>query len=44
MLDFQTKKPDLGTFWRALEWKMLVNLYGLLEYFYSRLEYITAIG
>jgi hypothetical protein len=21
---FQTKNPDLGTFWRALEWKMLL--------------------
>jgi hypothetical protein len=24
MVYFQTKNPNLGTFWRALEWKMLV--------------------
>jgi hypothetical protein len=24
MVCFQTKNPDLGKFWRALEWKMLV--------------------
>jgi hypothetical protein len=29
---FQTKYPNLGKFWRALEWKMLV-FYGHLEYF-----------
>jgi hypothetical protein len=24
MVYFQTKNPNLGKFWRALEWKMLV--------------------
>jgi hypothetical protein len=24
MIYFHTKNPNLGTFWRALEWKMLV--------------------
>jgi hypothetical protein len=24
MAHFQTKNPDLGTFWRILQWKMLV--------------------
>jgi hypothetical protein len=24
MVYFQTKSPNLGKFWRALEWKMLV--------------------
>jgi hypothetical protein len=24
MVYFQTKKPNLGTFWRALEWKMFL--------------------
>jgi hypothetical protein len=25
MFYFQTKNPNLGKFWRALEWKMLVH-------------------
>jgi hypothetical protein len=24
MVCFQTKNPNLGNFWRALEWKMLI--------------------
>jgi hypothetical protein len=24
MVSFQTKNPNLGKFWRALEWKMLI--------------------
>jgi hypothetical protein len=36
MVYFNTKNPDLGKFWRALEWKMLV-------YFMTVLEYIAAI-
>jgi hypothetical protein len=31
---FQTKSPNLGKFWRALEWKMFVS---------GHLGYITAI-
>jgi hypothetical protein len=34
MVYFQTKNPNLGKFWRAFEWKMLV---------YNHLEYFTAI-
>jgi hypothetical protein len=34
---FQTKNPNLGKFWRVLQWKMLVyfmdTFYGLLLYF-----------
>jgi hypothetical protein len=37
MVYFQTKNPNLGKFWRALEWKMLVYV------FYDHLEYFTAI-
>jgi hypothetical protein len=25
MVFFQTKNPKLGQFWRALQWKMLIN-------------------
>jgi hypothetical protein len=25
MVYFQTKNPNVGKFWRALEWKMLVD-------------------
>jgi hypothetical protein len=35
--DFQTKYPNLGKFWRALERKMLVY------FMYGHLVYITAI-
>jgi hypothetical protein len=39
MVCFQTKNPNLGEIWMALEWKMLVYflyillIYGHLEYF-----------
>jgi hypothetical protein len=34
MVCFQTKNPNWGKFWRALEWKMLVCIfYGHLGYF-----------
>jgi hypothetical protein len=36
MVYFQIKTPNLGTFWRALEWKMLL-------YFKNHLEYSKAI-
>jgi hypothetical protein len=32
MVYFQTKNPNLGKFWRALEWKLLVYFVGYLEY------------
>jgi hypothetical protein len=42
MICFQTKNPNLGKFWRALEWKMLVFLwsFGIV---YGRLVYFMAI-
>jgi hypothetical protein len=36
MVYFQTKNPNLGKFWRALEWKPLV-------YFYENMEYLMTI-
>jgi hypothetical protein len=42
MVCFQTKNPNLGTFWRALEWKMLVCLWSF-GIFYGHLEYFTVI-
>jgi hypothetical protein len=38
MAYFQTKNPDLGKFWRVLQWKMLP--FGL---FYGYLVYFVAI-
>jgi hypothetical protein len=38
MVYCQTKNPDLGKFWRALEWNMLVRV------FYAHWEYVLAIG
>jgi hypothetical protein len=32
MVYFQTKNPNLGKFWRALEWKMFYIFYAHLEY------------
>jgi hypothetical protein len=32
---FQTKNPDLGKFWKVLEWKVLV-FYGYLAYFTAK--------
>jgi hypothetical protein len=37
MVYFQTKNSNFVTFWRALEWKMLVH------FIYAHLEYIAAI-
>jgi hypothetical protein len=33
MVCFQTKNPNLGKFWRVLDWKKLGIFYGHLEYF-----------
>jgi hypothetical protein len=34
MVSFQTKNTNLGKFWRARDWKMLIYIfYGHLEYF-----------
>jgi hypothetical protein len=43
MVCFQTKNPNLGKFWRALDWKMLIcfipiwNILGTLGIFYDHL-------
>jgi hypothetical protein len=38
MAYFQTENPNLGKFWRAMEWKRLVHST------YAYLEYIMAIS
>jgi hypothetical protein len=38
MVYFQTKNPNLGKFWRALDGKMLVQVFYHLEYL-DHLEY-----
>jgi hypothetical protein len=49
MVCFQTKNPNLGKFWKALEWKMLVYLmviWNMLWSFgicYGHLEYVMVI-
>jgi hypothetical protein len=37
MVYFRTENPNLGKFWTALEWRMLVYLFN------GHLEYFTAI-
>jgi hypothetical protein len=49
MVYFQTKNPNAGKFWRALEWKRLVysiviwNILWPLGIFYGHLVYFMAI-
>jgi hypothetical protein len=43
MVSFQTKNPNLGKFWRALEWKIL-EYFKVIGIFYGHLEYFTVIG
>jgi hypothetical protein len=49
MVCFRTKNHNLGKFWRALEWKLLVyfmviwNILRSFVIFYGHLEYFTAI-
>jgi hypothetical protein len=49
MVDFQTKNPNLGKFWRALDWKMLiyfmaiVNILGTFGIFYDHLAHFVII-
>jgi hypothetical protein len=49
MVYFQTKTPNLGKFWRALEWKMMVyfiviwNILRSFGIFYGHLVYFMAI-
>jgi hypothetical protein len=42
MVSFQTKNPNLGKFWRAQDWKMLIyfKLFGI---FYRHLGYFVTI-
>jgi hypothetical protein len=50
MVCIQTKNPNLGKFWRALEWKMLVyftaiwNIFRPFEIFYGRLVTLWLFG
>jgi hypothetical protein len=42
MVYFYTKNPNLGIFWRALEWKRLVY-FMTIQNIFSRLVYFIAI-
>jgi hypothetical protein len=50
MVCFQTKNPNLGKFWRALDWKMFIyfmaiwNILSRFEIFYGRLVHFVFIG
>jgi hypothetical protein len=50
MAYFQTKNPYLGKFWRALEWKMLVQFMAIwntlmsLDISYGHLVYFPRFG
>jgi hypothetical protein len=49
MVCFQTKKPNLGKFWRVLQWKILVYFMTIwsilrpLEIFYGHLVYFVVV-
>jgi hypothetical protein len=49
MASFQTKNPNLGKFWRALDWKMLISfvaIWNILQIFgivYRYLGYFMTI-
>jgi hypothetical protein len=49
MVCFQTKNPNLGKFWKALQWKMLVYVMDIwsilrsLGIFYGHLVYLVVI-
>jgi hypothetical protein len=49
MVCFQTKNPNLGKFWRALDWKMLIyfmaiwNILMIFGIFYDHLEHFVFI-
>jgi hypothetical protein len=50
MVSFQTKNPNLGKFWRALDWKMLIylrtiwNFLRIFGIFYAHLVHSVFIG
>jgi hypothetical protein len=49
MVSFQTKNPNLGIFWRALDWKIWIyfmaiwNILQTFGIFYGHLEYFMTI-
>jgi hypothetical protein len=49
MVCFQTKNPNLGPFWRALDWKMLIyfmaiwNIWRTFGIFHGHLEYFVFV-
>jgi hypothetical protein len=49
MVHFQTKNPNLGKFWRAFDWEMLIYFLAILAIlrtfgiFYHHLNYFTDI-
>jgi hypothetical protein len=42
MLYFQSKNPNLGKFWRALEWKWLVYSLAIWNIYYGHLVHLLA--
>jgi hypothetical protein len=42
MVSFQTKNPNLGKFWRSLDWKMLIYFMAMWN-IYRHLGYFTGI-
>jgi uncharacterized membrane protein (DUF106 family) len=43
MVSFQTKNPNLGKFWRASDWKMLIYILWPFGIFYRHLGYFMTI-
>jgi hypothetical protein len=50
MVSFQTKNPNFGKFWRALDWKMLIyfmaiwNILRTFAIFYDQLVHLCSFG
>jgi hypothetical protein len=44
MVYFQTKNPNFGKFWRALDWEMLYIFYGNLECFTDNWDVLWSFG
>jgi hypothetical protein len=46
MVSFQTKNPNLGKFWKALDWKILINfmaIWDILQTFYDHLVHLCSV-
>jgi hypothetical protein len=43
MVSFQTQTANLGKFWRALDWKMLIYIFWPFGIFYGHLGYFMTI-